>query len=411
MTDANGRISPEQPVATAPDSDTVEHMDDMAPAGGDHDESGSGLHESVKQTLAAYGSSVDGLRVAHSGEFNRTSGADRVRPDRVTREGLQDALLSTFATRAVAAGNRAVPEAADPFRTSFEKDLDRIKYASSFRRLAGKCQVFVAPSNDMLRTRLTHSLEVAQVGAAVAQGTGLNTALVEAMALGHDCGHGPGGHAAEEAFSPFIPGGFDHAVWGADVALAALNLCAETLDGIRNHSWKRPSPFTPEGSVVSWADRIAYVCHDFSDAVRAGILSPADLPVEVAEIAGRDQSDQLGFFIDSLINGTNRGGVVGMNEDSAAVLDVFRRFNYENIYLRQASNEQASRVIRALTGLVEHFAQQPGLIPDLGHIPMPGSDESAVCAVRYVATMTDRYAFGLAVSELGFRAEDLPLSV
>ena len=102
--------------------------------------------------------------------------------------------------------------------------------------------------------------------------------LTEAIALAHDCGHGPAGHASEEAFSPYVPGGYDHAVYGADVTLAPLNLCAETLDGVRNHSWRRPAPSTPEGEVVAWADRIAYVCHDFEDAVRAGILTPDDLP-------------------------------------------------------------------------------------------------------------------------------------
>ena len=116
--------------------------------------------------------------------------------------------------------------------------------------------------------------------------SGLNVALTEAIALGHDCGHGPGGHASEDALSPYVPGGYDHAVWGADVTLAPLNLCAETLDGIRNHSWSRPAPATPEGEVVSWADRIAYVCHDFEDAVAAGIVAGDMLPAVVADRCG-----------------------------------------------------------------------------------------------------------------------------
>ena len=132
--------------------------------------------------------------------------------------------------------------------------------------------------DDHQRTRLTHALEVAQVATSVARALGLNVALTEAIALGHDCGHGPGGHASEDALSPYVAGGYDHAVWGADVTLAPLNLCAETLDGIRNHSWSRPAPATPEGEVVSWADRIAYVCHDFEDAVAAGIVAADMLP-------------------------------------------------------------------------------------------------------------------------------------
>ena len=131
---------------------------------------------------------------------------------------------------------------------------------------------------------------------------GLNVALTEAIALGHDCGHGPGGHASEDALSPYVEGGFDHAVWGADVTLAALNLCRETIDGIRNHSWSRPAPATPEGEVVSWADRIAYVCHDFEDAVAAGIVSVDMLPARVRERCGTRRSQQLGAFIAAMID-------------------------------------------------------------------------------------------------------------
>ena len=174
--------------------------------------------------------------------------------------------------RPVGAGTRARDEEPDPFRLCFERDLDRIKHSHPWRRLAGKCQVFIAPEDDHLRTRLTHAVEVAQVATGIARVAGLCVPLTEAIALAHDCGHGPAGHASEEAFSPYVPGGYDHAVYGADVTLAPLNLCVETLDGVRNHSWRRPAPSTPEGEVVAWADRIAYVCHDFEDAVRAGIL-------------------------------------------------------------------------------------------------------------------------------------------
>ena len=149
------------------------------------------------------------------------SGTLRQREDRL------DALLAPGATRAVGAGHRVRPEEPDEYRTCFERDRDRILHSSAFRRLAGKTQVFVFP-DDHMRTRLTHALEVAQVATGVARAVGLNVALTEAIALGHDCGHGPGGHASEEALDPFLDGGFDHAVWGADVSLVGLNLCAET---------------------------------------------------------------------------------------------------------------------------------------------------------------------------------------
>ena len=190
---------------------------------------------------------------------------------REAREAALDATLAPGATRPVGAGTRARREEPDPYRVCFERDLDRVKHSHPWRRLAGKCQVFIAPDDDHLRTRLTHAVEVAQVATGIARVTGLCVPLTEAIALAHDCGHGPAGHSSEQAFSPYVPGGYDHAVYGADVTLAPLNLCAETLDGVRNHSWRRPAPSTPEGEVVSWADRIAYVCHDFEDAVRAGI--------------------------------------------------------------------------------------------------------------------------------------------
>ena len=215
------------------------------------------------------------------------------------------------------AGNRARLEEPDPARTCFERDRDRILHGTTaFRRLAGKTQVFIFPE-DHQRTRLTHALEVAQVATGIAAALRLNVALTEAIALGHDCGHGPFGHASEDAFEEYIPGGFDHAVWGADVVLEPVNLCAETLDGIRNHSWSRPAPGTPEGEVVSWADRIAYVCHDFEDAVRAGIVTPAMLPASVRELCGSRRSRQLHAFISSVVDTAVATGEIGMATDMA----------------------------------------------------------------------------------------------
>ena len=215
---------------------------------------------------------------------------------------------------------RARAEEPDPFRLCFERDLDRIKHSRPWRRLAGKCQVFIAPEDDHLRTRLTHAVEVAQVATGIARATGLCVPLTEAIALAHDCGHGPAGHASEEAFSPYVPGGYDHAVYGADVTLEPLNLCVETLDGVRNHSWRRPAPSTPEGEVVAWADRIAYVCHDFDDAVRAGILAPDDLPAEIADVVGRSQSRQIGTFVRAVLDAVDATGHVGMTEPAASAL-------------------------------------------------------------------------------------------
>jgi dGTPase len=184
---------------------------------------------------------------------------------------------------------------------------------------------------------------------------------------------------------------------------------------VRNHSWRRPAPCTPEGEVVAWADRIAYVCHDFEDACRAGILAPGDLPAEVRDVVGTRRSDQIGTFVLATLDAIERTGTVGMTEPAADALAAFRAFNFERIYLRPAARRQAERVVSLLRGLVEHFTDVPARIPDVasGEVPTPpaGSPEAAARAVHYVSGMTDRYALRLGVELLGWRAEDLPRGV
>jgi dGTPase len=335
---------------------------------------------------------------------------------REEREAILAAALAPGATRPVGAGHRRIREDADPYRLCFERDLDRVKHSRPWRRLAGKCQVFIAPEDDHLRTRLTHAVEVAQVAVGIARVANLCLPLVESIALAHDCGHGPAGHASEQAFSPYLPAtGYDHAVYGADVTLASLNLCLETLDGVRNHSWRRPAPATAEGEVVAWADRIAYVCHDFEDAVRAHILTPEDLPPEVREVVGDHRPDQVGTFVHAVLDAIDRTGEVGMTEPAASALTTFRDFNFERIYLRPAARAQAEKVVHLLRGLVEHFADAPRRLPDVAdgtHPPVePGSPDGAALAVQYVSGMTDRFALGLGVELLGWRPEALPRGV
>ena len=328
--------------------------------------------------------------------------------DRIQREEHERQHLTAGATQAVGAGNRAVREEPDPLRTCFERDRDRILHASTaFRRLAGKTQVFIVP-DDHQRTRLTHALEVAQIAVAISRALGLNEALTEAIALGHDCGHGPGGHASEDAFAPYLPDGFDHAVWGADVVLAPLNLCAETLDGVRNHSWSRPAPATPEGEVVSWADRIAYVCHDFEDAVNAEVITPAALPRTVTDACGSTRSSWIRTFISGVVNGTAAAGHIAMTQQFAEALSAFRSTNYEQIYLRPESIRQGRDVVTVLQALVEHFAERPQLLPDSAERTHTGSAASLHHAVGYVAGMTDRFACVTAVRELNWDPDSLP---
>lgn len=336
---------------------------------------------------------------------------------RAAREDAEDAWMVPDAVRAQGGGNRSISEEPDPLRTCFERDRDRILHSAAFRRLAGKTQVFIFP-RDHQRTRLTHSLEVAQVATSVARALRLNVALADAIALGHDCGHGPFGHASEDALTPYVEGGFDHAMWGANVATVGLNLCAETLDGIRNHSWSLPAPSSPEAEVVSWADRIAYVCHDFADGVAAGVVSPCDLPPVVAERCGRRQSQQLGTFITAMIETAVRTGRIGMDGATAEALAAFRRFNYEHIYLRADSIHHGHLVHRVLGALVEFYAGAPNELELFGdeqevagvglHGHDPGTPEALVDAVEYVAGMTDRFAFDQAVTHLGWSVDRLP---
>ncbi len=353
-------------------------------------------------------------------------------------------MLAPGATRSTGAGHRALAEDPDPLRTCFERDRDRILHSSAFRRLAGKTQVFVFP-RDHQRTRLTHALEVAQVANAVARATGLNVALTEAIALGHDCGHGPGGHASEDAFAPYLPGGYNHAIWGADVTLAPLNLCEETLDGVRHHSWALPSPVTPEGALVSWADRCAYCAHDLEDAADVGIIDVDDLPKTVTEVAGRTRASQLSCFIEALVGCITETGEIGMRQPHAGALAALREFNYDRIYTRPGSIAQGQAVVAVLRSLVEYFALHPDRVPaglnrasaepdgeggpdgdgdgGGGGGPDGGGDAGAYGdtstdseratrhAITYVSGMTDRFAFATAVELLGWRLDRLPRGV
>jgi len=326
------------------------------------------------------------------------------------REDWEAEHLRAGAALALGAGDRARPEQPDPERTCFERDRDRIVHSTAFRRLAGKTQVVVYPT-DHQRTRLTHALEVAQVATSIARGVGANVTLAEAIALGHDCGHGPGGHASEDAFDTFLAEGYNHGPWGADVVLTGLNLCSQTLDGIRNHSWSRPVPATVEGEIVSWADRIAYCAHDLEDAASAGILSLDDLPAEVVAACGRTRRQQLGAFVRAVVGTVASTGQVGMAEEPATALSALRAFNYERIYTRPDSLAQAAAVIEVLRALVTYYCEHPGSIPSDVATQELDPDAVVQAAVTYVAGMTDRFAFETAADLLGWDPERLPRGI
>ncbi len=321
--------------------------------------------------------------------------------DSNSRCELEELIYSPSATRSSIDGQRNRKEAHKEslflnqisLRTNFEKDRDRILHSQAFRRLAGKTQVFLKP-DDHQRTRLTHALEVAQIAKAIAKALRLNDTLAEAIALGHDCGHGPGGHASEDAFDQFLPGGFNHAVFGADVTLRRLNLCEETLDGIRNHSWSLNTPMTPEAEVVSFADRIAYVCHDLEDALSCEMISSRDFPKELREFMSQSKGAQIDFFIRGVVAGTLSSETIAIEKHSGEILMKLRKFNNEYIYQHELSKKQNEVVIKTLRELVEFYIINPQEIPEkFRSNAIKDSDPIVFAAVEYVAGMTDEYAF------------------
>lgn len=352
-------------------------------------------------TMSGHG---DDVVTAHATSRARLEPGPPRRRER--REEAERLMLNPAASFSHGAGNRAVQEEPDEMRTCFERDRDRIVHSAAFRRLAGKTQVVVRPT-DHQRTRLTHAIEVAQCAVALARGIGANIVLADAMALGHDCGHGPGGHASEDAFDEFIPEGYEHGPWGSDVVLAPLNLCEETLDGIRNHSWSRPAPQTLEGEIVSWADRIAYCAHDLEDAIDAGIVTVEDVPEIVREVVGTSRRNQLATFLNSLIVTTTEQGRVCLDKTTAEALAALRAFNYERIYTRPESVQQSKAVVNVLRSLVHYYLEHPAAMPAEFHQeadPVRG-------VITYVGGMTDRFAFDRAEELLGWDPHMLPRGI
>lgn len=312
--------------------------------------------------------------------------------DRPARERREEELLAPAATRSTATRGRARPESADPYRTCFERDRDRILHSKAFRRLKHKTQVFIDPEGDHVVTRLTHTLQVTQIGRSLAVALGLNEVLVEAICLGHEVGHPPFGHTGEEALSPYVEGEWAHAAQSVRVfeILEPLNLTWETLDGIRAHTWKvEPPPSTPEGWVIRYSDRIAYLVHDTSDAIRAGILDQNDLPSEVVAVLGPFGSTWVTRMIHAVIRESRARGELAMDPEVLEAMHAYRKFMFENVYLRPDARKQADKAVKILRDLVDHYLESPEAIPDTYRVP---EASSKLQVLDYVAGMTDRYA-------------------
>ncbi|MEP7040963.1 MAG: HD domain-containing protein [Chloroflexota bacterium] len=318
--------------------------------------------------------------------------AGLIRRDRLAREN-EEERFSSVAARSIQSRGRARREEPDPFRTAYERDRDRIIYSKAFRRLKHKTQVYLNPEGDHFVTRLTHTLQVAQIARALAAALSLNEPLAEAIALAHDVGHTPFGHTGEEALSPYFPpDGWHHAAQSVRVyeALEDLNLTWEVRDGIRAHSWKiDPPPSTQEAFCVRYADRIAYLTHDALDAIRAGVLDATSFPAAVMARFGEPGRVWVGQMIDAVIEHSLRVGEVRMDEETLAVMHELRAFMFERVYLAPSLLREQLGAIETLRALVDHHLAHPDQIP----ATYREADAPLVTQVAdYVAGMTDRYA-------------------
>ena len=321
----------------------------------------------------------------------------------VTREALEqreDQTLSPYAAKAALSKGRRQPEEPCEMRTDFQRDRDRIIHSKSLRRLMHKTQVFLAPEGDHFRTRLTHTLEVAQIARTIARGLALNEDLTEAIAMGHDLGHTPFGHNGEEFLNQRHPGGFKHNEQSLRVVdffesksgRRGMNLTMEVRDGIVNHTGPC-KPITLEGEVVRFSDRIAYINHDIDDAIRGGIIKEEDLPKDCVETLGRDHRSRIDTLVRDLILNSDGKDRIIMSEERLEKMNRLRKFMFENVYHSKVvkKDEELDKIRNLIFSLYDYFRENPDKLPEEYRelIGECGID----CAVKdHIASMTDRYA-------------------
>lgn len=314
-------------------------------------------------------------------------------------ETLEYQILSERAVKAAESKGRAIEEAPCDIRTIFQRDRDRIIHSKSFRRLKHKTQVFLSPEGDHYRTRLTHTLEVAQISRTIARALRLNEDLTEAIALGHDLGHTPFGHCGEYALDEIHPGGFEHNVQSLRVVEVlekhgegnvGLNLSAEVRDGILNHRGAG-TPFTLEGQVVKTSDRIAYINHDIDDAVRAGVLRLEDLPKDHLDLLGHSHSQRINFLILDMIEQSMGAERIGFSPEVDRAFLSLRHFMFDYVYLNLEAKKEESKAMGVIRALYNYFKDYPETMP-AEHFARYMSGEEIDAVKDYVAGMTDRYA-------------------
>lgn len=303
--------------------------------------------------------------------------------------------LSPYAALSAETRGREYPIAPCPVRTEFVRDRDRIIHCKSFRRLKHKTQVFLSPVGDHYRTRLTHTLEVAQIARTIARGLLLNEDLTEAIAMGHDLGHTPFGHSGESVLNRIVPGGFEHNKQSLRIVEKlengkGLNLTFEVRDGILNHK-KSGHPSTLEGVVVSLADRIAYVNHDIDDAVRAGLLSNDILPKSCIEAIGATHGERINTLVLDILQTSSGKNHVEMSGEISSEFEKLRQFLFDNLYYDSAAKAEEGKAEGVIERLYYHYLKHVSELPPefTKYIDEDGPDR---IAADYIACMTDRYA-------------------
>lgn len=316
--------------------------------------------------------------------------------------------LSSKACLSSQSRGRERPEAPHPLRTDFQRDRDRIIHCKSFRRLKHKTQVFLAPFGDHYRTRLTHTLEVSQIARTIAKALQLNEDLTEAIALGHDLGHTPFGHAGEETLDKLLPGGFTHyeqslrVVEKLEYDGKGLNLTYEVKDGIFRHSKgrgeilddkKRSMPSTLEGQIVRISDVIAYVNHDIDDALRAEFIEDKDIPSHLVKILGKYHASRIDKMVEDVVKVTLETGLekIAMSEKIKEAVIKLRDFLYERVYFNPRSRDELEKTEKIITELYRYIQKNPKEYIK----PYPEEDSLEKRTGDFIAGMTDRYALGL----------------
>ena len=300
----------------------------------------------------------------------------------------EETYLSEYAAKSSQTKGRKIPIIPCPLRTEFQRDRDRIIHCKAFRRLKHKTQVFISPAGDHYRTRMTHTLEVSQIARTIARALRLNEDLTEAIALGHDLGHTPFGHTGEEVLEELIPEGFKHNEQSLRVvdALENLNLTAETLDGILNHTGES-TPFTLEGQIVKIADRIAYLNHDIDDAERAGIIKESELPENAIKILGSDTNTRITTIIKNIV--INSKESIKMSEECKNAMDELRKWMFDNVYKDSPAKNEEHKAKKIISELFNYYMENSQLIEENSKT---NSDTKERIVGDYIAGMTDRFA-------------------